>query len=133
MEKPSDEHPLEILHRQMNELFDDFFGETSRSGLLSEFPGRGVSAVSPRFEVAETDEAIQVTAELPGMDEKDIQVTLDENMLTVRGEKKQEREEKKKNYFFSERSYGLFERSLPVPAGIDPNTSGRPSRKGSGI
>jgi HSP20 family protein len=112
-------HPLELLHREMNELFDGFmreFGGPSLPSLWSETAG---GRVSPNFEVAETDDAIQVTAELPGLEEKDIQVTLDDNILTVKGEKKQEREEKKKSYHLSECRYGQFQRVIPLPAGIE--------------
>ena len=114
------DNPFELLHRRMNELFEGFLQdfETPR------WPGlwqadREPTAVSPRFDVAETDDAVKVSAELPGLDEKDVEVTLDENYLTVKGEKKQEREEKKKNYYLSERSYGQFQRVLPLPAGTE--------------
>jgi HSP20 family protein len=69
--------------------------------------------------VAETDDAVEVSAELPGLDEDDVRVTLDNGILTVEGEKKTEREEKKRGVFFSERSYGRFQRSVALPAGID--------------
>jgi len=115
-----DSHPFEALHRQMNELFEGFFDDfglahwpVPRSS-MSELAG-----LSPRFEVSETDDAIQVTAELPGMDEKDIEVTLENSLLTVKGEKKSEREEKKKNYYFTERSYGHFQRVVPLPTGVE--------------
>lgn len=114
------ENPFEGLHRQMNNLFEDFFQDfgTARWPTLWRHD-RGVAAATPKFEVAESDAAIHVTAGLPGMDEKDIEVTLDNNLLTVKGEKKQEHEEKKKNYYFSERSYGSFQRVVSVPKGID--------------
>ncbi|MBP7830806.1 MAG: Hsp20/alpha crystallin family protein [Kiritimatiellae bacterium] len=112
-------HPFEALHREMNELFDGFLREFGGPGLPSLRGERTEGRVSPKFEVAETDEVVQVTAELPGLDEKDIQVSLDENVLTVKGEKKQEREEKNKSYYLSERSYGQFQRVIPLPAGIE--------------
>ena len=115
-ERSAQEHPFEALHRQMNDVFEQFFGEVSGRSLQ---PWSNGGSLQPRFEVTESDDAVDVSAELPGMDEKDIQVTLDDNLLTIKGEKKQEREEKRKNTYFTERSYGYFERSLAVPAGVD--------------
>ncbi len=114
------EHPFEDLYRRMNELFDDFFSEfggSRRSMARRAFGSWG--GFSPRFEVAETDDAIEVSAELPGLDEKDVRVTLDHGVLTVEGEKRTEREEKKRGVFFSERSYGRFHRSVALPQNID--------------
>lgn len=114
------EDPIEVLHRRMNDLFEDLFGDLGGSRWLaprSAFGGLG--EFTPRFEVAETDDAVEVSAELPGLDEKDVRVTLDNGILTVEGEKKTEREEKKRGVFFSERSYGRFQRSVALPAGID--------------
>ena len=112
-------NPFERLHREMNELFDGFLREFGGPALPSLWTGRTEDRLSPSVEVSETDDAVHVTAELPGLDEKDIQVSLDDNILTVKGEKKQEREEKQKNFYLSERSYGLFQRVIPLPAGIE--------------
>lgn len=114
------EHPVEQLHRQMNDLFDDFFGDFGLAPWSALERGlRDSGLVVPRFEVAETDDAVEVAAELPGLDEKDVQVTLDNGVLTVEGEKKAEREEKKRGVFLSERRYGRFQRSIALPSGID--------------
>lgn len=114
------EHPLVVLQHQMNRLFDSFFEDDGfdPEDLLPRF---GASGSSPRFEVTETEDEIRVKAELPGMDEEDIDVLLDENQLTIRGEKKEEREErdKKRNVVVSEFSYGSFYRTLPLPSEID--------------
>lgn len=111
--------PFEALHRQMNELFESFFEEFEWPRLPSLWrSGEGLSTLSPSFDVVETDDEIRVTAELPGMDEKDIEVTLEDNVLTVKGEKKEEREEKRGEYYLAERRYGHFHRSIPLPAGI---------------
>jgi HSP20 family protein len=77
---------------------------------------------SPRVDIAESKDAIEVTAELPGVDEKDLDVTLTNGMLTVRGEKKSTRDEqdKDKNWHVVERSYGSFSRTIPLPFGPDP-------------
>ncbi len=106
------------LRREMNEIFEKFAADFD--GVLMPSKGFGALAgsMSPKFDVAETDEAFEVTAELPGIDEKNIDVSLDENVLTVKGEKKEEHEDKKKLHV-SERSYGFFERSFSVPSGID--------------
>jgi HSP20 family protein len=78
--------------------------------------------LSPKIDVAESKDAIDVTAELPGVDEKDLDVTLANGMLTVRGEKRTERDEqdKDKNWHVVERSYGSFSRSIPLPFDPDP-------------
>ncbi|HBA85212.1 MAG TPA: molecular chaperone [Verrucomicrobia bacterium] len=117
---PRTAHPVETLHRQMNQLFDEFFrdfGSLQGSGFWS--GERAESVLSPQFDVSETDDEVSITAELPGMDEKDIEVLFDDNVLTVKGEKKQEHEEKNKNYFMSERLFGQFQRVITLPAGIN--------------
>ena len=74
---------------------------------------------APAVDVAEDGQAYHITAELPGLGEKDIEVNLSGDILTISGEKREEREEKEKNYHFSERRYGSFRRSFAVPQGID--------------
>jgi len=71
--------------------------------------------------VTETDKEIEITAELPGLEEKDVQINLSDNLLTIRGEKKAEKEQKEKDYRLVERSYGSFLRTLELPEGVDPN------------
>lgn len=124
-------NPFELLHRQMNELFEDFVSD-SRPSLFPDLwhGSREWSAVSPRFDVSETDEEVSVSAELPGMEEKDVEVTLDERSLTVKGEKKQEHDETRKNYYLSERSYGQFQRTIPLPEGIDKDKAKAQFKKG---
>ena len=73
----------------------------------------------PAVDVAEDDKAVMLTAELPGMKEEDVEVVLRDDMLTVRGEKKSEREEKKENYHLTERRYGAFERTFRLPETAD--------------
>jgi HSP20 family protein len=74
------------------------------------------------MDVTETEKEYEVKAELPGMEEKDVEVTLTDGVLTIRGEKKTDHEEKGKGFHMVERSYGSFSRSLELPAGIDPET-----------
>lgn len=76
-------------------------------------------AVAPVVDIVEKDKQYQITAELPGMDAGNIELKIANNTLTIKGEKKQEREENKENYHFSERRYGSFQRSFTVPAGTD--------------
>ena len=116
------EHPILTLQRQMNHLFDDMLGDMWGGGFRWPVPaawGRPTDFIVPKVDIAETDDEIQVSADLPGLDEKDIKVTLDENLLTIQGEKKAEHEEKQKNYHLMERSYGSFQRSIPLPVGVE--------------
>lgn len=106
------------LQREMNRLFDSFFHGWD----LDAFQGFGQVATgsfNPRVNVDETDKEVSVTAELPGLDEKDVSVELDENILTIRGEKKDEREEQGRDWHRVERSYGSFHRSIALPATPD--------------
>jgi len=109
--------PFYALERQMNRLFDDFFGDFALS------PWKGWSRFEaefvPRIDVADTDKEVTITAELPGMNEKDIEVSLHDGLLTLQGEKKQSTEEKKDGYTHSECSYGSFSRSIALPAEVD--------------
>jgi HSP20 family protein len=110
--------PFGSLHHEINRLFEDF--GRGWPGMGGTFPSRETfSALRPSMNVAETDKEIEVTAELPGLQESDVQVNVDNDILTVKGEKKAEKEEKDKNYHMVERSYGSFSRSLQLPSGVD--------------
>lgn len=111
-----DESPVMAIQNEMNRMFDQFFADPFT--LLSVPTLRNVSDFLPRVDVSETDTAIQVTAELPGMDEKDIQLTLENDTLIISGEKKNDVEEKGKNYHRIERSYGSFQRAIPLVSEI---------------
>lgn len=112
--------PVQEARQRIDDLFDNFFGDFGSRGLFpSRRFGSAFADLSPSFDISETDDDIKVAAELPGMDEKDIEVNLENNMLTVRGEKREERDETKKNYHVRERSYGSFERAFPLPEGLD--------------
>ncbi|MGY8705476.1 Hsp20/alpha crystallin family protein [Bradyrhizobium sp. 18BD] len=101
--------PFVTLHRQMNRLFDDVF---------QSFAGAGLSPLMeerfgwPKIELSDTDKALTVSAELPGMSEKDVQIEIANGILTIRGEKKSER--KDEGRYFSERFYGSFERRIQL-------------------
>ena len=113
------DNPFESFQREMNRLFDDFFRGFGGATPPARF-GEGVSgAATPRLDVSETDDAYEVAAELPGLEEKDVEVLLDRNLLTLKGEKRAEREEKSKDYHLTERSFGSFRRSIPLPVEVD--------------
>jgi HSP20 family protein len=112
-----------VLHRSIDDLLEDFFGGFGIEPQAS-------AAVLPRFEVSETDDGIIVEAELPGMDEKDVELTLQDNILTIKGEKKREEETKKKNCYISERSYGHFQRSLQIGSNVDADNVNAIFKKG---
>ena len=106
-----DLNPFVSLHREMNRLFDEAFRGVDLAPLgLSERVFGGASW--PQIEVAETGKEIKVTAELPGLDEKDLDVHLANGVLTIRGEKHAETEDEDR--LFSERYYGRFERRIPL-------------------
>lgn len=101
--------PFRALQRQIDQVFSEF----SRDLPALSWPRNG--SMNPSVDVAETDKAIEVTAEMPGVEEKDIKVTLAGDVLTIKGEKKSEKDEKGKDYRLMERSYGMFERSMALP------------------
>lgn len=74
---------------------------------------------TPHADVAETDKGYEIAAELPGMDEKNIEVKVANGVLSIKGEKQEEKEEKDKDYHMRERSFGSFQRSFQVPDGVD--------------
>lgn len=115
-QRPEEVHPLANLQREMNRLFDDFWGRFDDASAQLPSARGGALAVT---DVVETDAAIEVTIELPGLDEKDLDVSIAPDALTIRGEKKVERKEEKKGFYLSERSYGSVFRSVPLPAGVD--------------
>ena len=104
--------PFLSLQREIDRLFEDF-----TRGFPSFSAGNG-GKLMPSTDVTETDKEIEITAELPGLEEKDVQINLSDNLLTIRGEKNAEKEEKDKNYRLVERSYGSFERSIALPEGV---------------
>ena len=104
--------PLLAFHREMNRLFDDFF-----RGFDLPTPSRlGWSGSWPNVEVSETDKEVTVVAELPGLEQKDVEVTLSDGVLTLKGEKRQE----SNGSLYSERWHGSFQRSLQLGPEIDP-------------
>jgi HSP20 family protein len=109
-----EEDPFIVLRREIDSLFDNFCSGVER-GPFEEHQG----IFSPKIDVTETDKDIRVRAELPGMDDKDIDVSLNKNTLTIRGEKKAEKEHEGKAYYRMERSYGSFCRTIPLPVEVN--------------
>ena len=113
-----------IIPRKKNNALrnnDPFFGERFGS-LFDEFFGGNETALAgftPRLDVSENDKELTVEAELPGMDEKDVKVSLEDGLLTIEGEKKEETEKDENGYHHVERSYGSFRRTIPFDAKID--------------
>lgn len=118
--------PLDKLRQQVDRLFEDF----NRGSLMSPF-SRGLFDTEPLWrselkgfglpavDIAEKDQSFEITAELPGMDQKNIEIKLSNGDLIIKGEKKQDKEENKKGYYLSERHYGTFERVFSLPKGVD--------------
>jgi HSP20 family protein len=107
---------------EMDRLFDRFGFPSFRRMFETEPAWRwetsfGIAA--PAVDVSEDDKAYKIAAELPGMEAKDIELSVTGDMLVLKGEKRQEKEEKAKNYYLSERSYGSFQRSFQLPEGVD--------------
>jgi HSP20 family protein len=114
-----DADPFLQMRREMNRLFDDAFGGF---GLPSVFgPALRQMPAAPKIDVSETDNEIQVTAEIPGIDQNDVELLLEDDRLIIRGEKKEEREDKDRNYHVRERVQGAFSRTLPLPFAPEPN------------
>lgn len=122
--------PLMNLQERINDVFDDFFngfpmpmsmsmgrGGSSMGGVGSSMMRMG--RFQPRMDLSETAEAFKITADVPGMSEKDIDITVSDDALTVHGERSEKREEDDENYYRRERSYGMFHRRLPMPGDIE--------------
>ena len=104
-------NPFSLLQQEIDRLFEGF----GRS-----FPAFGPAATTlPSMDVSESDNAIEIVAELPGLEKKDVELSLADNLLTIRGEKKNEREEKNKDYHLVERSFGSFSRAVELPQGVN--------------
>ena len=114
-----DDHPFYSLQSQMNSLFDDFFSglDVAPRGLAA----GGFGAFIPSVDVKESDKDFTIRAELPGVEEKDVEVTVTNDAVTIKGEKKEEKEDKRENYYYMERSYGSFNRVIPLAVETDAN------------
>jgi HSP20 family protein len=119
--------PIYRLRDEVDQLFNDFFRSFWRDPFSSRMfdiePlrrfGAPFGAVLPHVDMSETPTALEISAELPGLDEKDIELVMSDGVLTLKGEKKEEREEQAKDHYVSERRYGAFQRSFTVPDTVD--------------
>jgi HSP20 family protein len=118
--------PFESMRNEMNRLFDDFdrgfWRSPFRNSVFDIVPlaQRQIAwPAAPAVDVVEKDNAYEIIAELPGMDEKNVEVKVVDDTLTIKGEKQEEKEEKKKDYYLQERHFGSFERAFAIPQGVD--------------
>ena len=103
-------HPFMAFREEMDRLFDTFFSPTRFAA-----PDFGRSDIRPALDLSENENEIRLRAELPGVDEKDVEISLDRDVLTIRGEKREERRDDTEQRRVIERSYGSFERSIALP------------------
>ena len=118
--------PWHSFRNEMDRLFDRFSGSFGMPAFRRMFDWEpalrqdtSFSVAAPSVDVAEDDKAYKITAELPGIEPKDVEISVTDGMLVIKGEKKEESEKKEKNYYMSERSYGSFQRSFALPDKID--------------
>lgn len=109
--------PFSAFHSEINRLFDDFFGEFSAPAFSGDNGGNGARPVHIDFK--DKGKSIELHAELPGVDEDDVEVELDDNLLTIRGEKKTEEDDEETGY--SRRAWSSFQRSMSLPFDVDPD------------
>ena len=112
-----DDQPFYALQREMNSLFDDFFQgfDAGPHGFYTSGP----AGFTPSVDVKENEKEFIIKAELPGVEENEIEVTVTDNAVTIKGEKKEEKEDEGKNYYYMERSYGSFQRVIPLSVETD--------------
>ncbi|MBX6321141.1 MAG: Hsp20/alpha crystallin family protein [Rhodospirillaceae bacterium] len=126
--------PFESLRREVDRLFDDFTRGFPFGGSffdIEPFWRRTAGwGAMPAMDVVDKGKAYEITAELPGLDENDVEIKLSDDTLTIQGEKKEETEEKKKDYYLAERRYGSFQRSFRLPASVDADRIEASFRKG---
>ena len=110
------EEPFFALQREMNHMFDDLFGDLD---LMPIGDRESMKAFTPSIDIREGEKEVSVKAELPGIDEKDVEVIVSDGCMTIRGEKKEEKEDRKEGYWHREVHYGAFDRSISLPDGLD--------------
>jgi HSP20 family protein len=120
--------PLDAFQQEMNRLFDDFFKGFGLRPSMESVESFG--AFAPQVDMSEDDKSIKVIAELPGIDEKDIDINLSKDSLTIKGEKKLEKEQKGEQSYYAERSFGSFTRVIPLPTEVNPDKAEASFTKG---
>ena len=122
-----DDNPVAALQRDINRIFDGFWKQFDPPfGAVDQALG----LAGPRAEVVETEDKVEVSVELPGMDDEDVELSVTDDVLTIKGEKKIEREDSRRGYLLAERSYGSFHRSIPLPPGVDTDKTSAAFKKG---
>jgi HSP20 family protein len=123
-----EEQPLALWQRDLDAMFDEFY----RGFGLAPFRNFGLSsdAFSPKIDVVDGETELKVRAELPGMDAEDVDVSVTQDVLTIRGEKREESEDRGKDYYRVERSFGSFSRSVQLPCEVDPGEADATFEKG---
>jgi HSP20 family protein len=120
-------HPFDQFRREMDQLFDGFLSDWPATTSLLD---RQLGTFAPNIDVKETEKEVRVTAELPGLDEKEVEVTFTEGALTLKGEKREEHTEDKGDSHRSECRYGMFERTIQLPTGLDVDRAKASFKKG---
>lgn len=123
---PAGWHPFEDLRREVDRLFEDFgrgnWLRPARSAFnLGPIFRRQFSWSTPAVDLVEKDKAYEIIAELPGLSEGDIDVSVRNGSIVIKGEKQEEKEEKAKDYYLQERRFGSFQRAFSIPPGVDEN------------
>jgi HSP20 family protein len=122
-----EQDPFVAFRHEIDRMFDDFSGSRERG--LAPWSHQW-TGFEPRVDVIETDTEVKVSAELPGLAAEDVHVTVTRNVLSIKGEKRQEREQKGENWYRTERSYGSFERAISLPQGTDTEQADAAFEKG---
>jgi HSP20 family protein len=119
--RPTDADPFQQFRQDINRMFDTFVQGFGMPGFAMT-PGRtAATMITPRIDVSETDDEVKLAAELPGLDESDVEIMLDDAILTIRGTKEVERDEDERDFHIVERSAGVFYRSVVLPFAADPD------------
>jgi len=120
--------PIEVFQREMNRLFDEFF----KGFGLRPFPEdiESYGEFFPHVNMTEDEKSIRISAELPGLDEKDIEISISRDSITIKGQKKDENEQKEGEGYYMERSFGSFTRVLPIPREVNTEKAEATFKKG---
>lgn len=120
MEAPERADPFQRISQQMERMFEDLMGASPGRMMRGEGGLAGGGGVEqPSVDVSETKDSLEIDVDLPGLDERDIDITLSDDILTVRGERKEEKEERGRNFYRCERGYGTFSRRIVLPFKVD--------------
>ena len=125
LKRREEENPFLNLRQEMNRLFDNFFDDFSIRPFKTSW-----ERTYPQVNIKENDKQIEISAELPGMDQKDVDICLYNNVLTIQGEKKQEQEAKEGDYYHMECTYGSFHRDIALPSEVDESNVKADFKKG---